>query len=178
MARIDHLDLISGLSEEDKAARLGFLTPATVQQFVCGFYYDDSRSHVVLIRKQKPAWQKGRLNGVGGKIEQGETPLEAMRREFAEEAGKNVTDWEPLATLHVPLIAPPRGGVVHFFRAFGDFNEIQSMTEERIAVRTIYLVLQDPTLMPNLRFLIMLGLDESGITKPVDLYDEGEQPGG
>jgi 8-oxo-dGTP pyrophosphatase MutT (NUDIX family) len=29
---------------------------------------------VLLIEKQKPAWQRGKLNGVGGKIEPGENP--------------------------------------------------------------------------------------------------------
>lgn len=54
--------------------------------YVLGFAFgkDDD---LLLIRKSKPEWQAGRLNGVGGKIEAGEVPGVAMRREFYEETG-------------------------------------------------------------------------------------------
>lgn len=42
-------------------------------------------SDVVLIRKARPEFQKGLLNGVGGKIEFGESAVQAMVREFFEE---------------------------------------------------------------------------------------------
>ena len=60
--------------------------------FVVGFLFDD-KGNVALIRKNRPAWQSGRLNGIGGQIEPGETPLEAMRREFKEEAGCDGLEW-------------------------------------------------------------------------------------
>jgi len=41
---------------------------------------------VLLILKEKPG-QKGRLNLVGGKVEEGETPEKAAHRELKEEAG-------------------------------------------------------------------------------------------
>ena len=44
-------------------------------------------AHVLLLRKAKPKWQEGFLNGVGGKIEVGETIAGAMAREFREETG-------------------------------------------------------------------------------------------
>ena len=37
---------------------------------------------VVLTHKNRPAWQAGKLNGVGGKIELLESPVAAMVREF------------------------------------------------------------------------------------------------
>jgi 8-oxo-dGTP pyrophosphatase MutT (NUDIX family) len=43
---------------------------------------------VALIRKAKPEWQAGKLNGVGGKIEEYDpSPVHAMTREFMEETG-------------------------------------------------------------------------------------------
>lgn len=42
---------------------------------------------VLLILKERPAWQKGRLNLVGGKVEPGEKPEEAAIRELQEESG-------------------------------------------------------------------------------------------
>lgn len=47
--------------------------------------------HVLLVNKQKPKWQKGLWNGVGGKVEDGETPVFAMPREFLEETGIKTT---------------------------------------------------------------------------------------
>ena len=56
-------------------------------RYVVGFAYSLDKSKVMLIRKQKPEWQKGCLNGIGGKIEPGEKPNEAMTRECREETG-------------------------------------------------------------------------------------------
>lgn len=58
-----------------------------MQLFVCGFCFDQERDRVVLIQKAQPDWQAGRLNGVGGKVESGESVAQAMTREFEEEAG-------------------------------------------------------------------------------------------
>jgi 8-oxo-dGTP diphosphatase len=54
--------------------------------YVVGFMFDGEMRRVALIRKEKPAWQRGKLNGIGGKVEDGETPEAAMAREFKEEA--------------------------------------------------------------------------------------------
>lgn len=52
--------------------------------YVLGFAFDDNK--VLLIRKTKPKWQAGRLNGVGGKVEAFDKDyLAAMVREFHEE---------------------------------------------------------------------------------------------
>ena len=56
-------------------------------EYVLGFMFNEAESKVLLVWKNRPAWQAGKLNGVGGKIEAGETPVQAMNREFAEETG-------------------------------------------------------------------------------------------
>lgn len=58
-------------------------------RYVCGFAFADvdQDRYVLLIEKLRPPWQKGYLNGLGGKIEGVETPEEAMAREFHEECG-------------------------------------------------------------------------------------------
>lgn len=56
------------------------------KQYVVGFLFVDV-SLVLLLRKRPgPYYVSGRWNGVGGKIEPGETPYEAMVREAREEA--------------------------------------------------------------------------------------------
>lgn len=64
--------------------------------YVLGFAMSRS-GHVLMIeKKQGPSFNIGKLNGLGGKIEPGETPQEAMAREFREECGLSTkpVDWQ------------------------------------------------------------------------------------
>jgi 8-oxo-dGTP diphosphatase len=143
---------------------------ADPQVYVCGFMFSADRSEVVLIRKAKPAWQIGKLNGVGGKVEPGEQPLSAMKREFAEETGLNHMPWEHFATLRGD------GFVVYFYETTADYHhEAQTMETEEVVIGRVDDFLADPALMPNLRVLIPLALDTSGIVKPVTLTDAVRQ---
>lgn len=58
-----------------------------MKEYVLGFMFTEDGKGVVLIQKKKPAWQHGRWNGIGGKIEERETPEKAIVREFEEETG-------------------------------------------------------------------------------------------
>lgn len=120
-------------------------------QYVAGFLFDETAETVVLIKKEKPEWQKGKLNGVGGKIEADETPLEAMRREFLEETGVDIQDWVQYCTLG--------GGdwAVYFFYAHGDVEAVQTMTEEEVSFYEVDFLDQYPTI-PNLQWLIPMAL--------------------
>lgn len=80
-----------------------------MQEYVAGFLFRQKGNgifqcegiiEVALIRKIKPEWQNGLLNGIGGKIEPGEYPLGAMIREFQEEAGLYILDWQHFATMN------------------------------------------------------------------------------
>lgn len=97
---------------------------------VCGFLFSPSGEKVVLIEKARPDWQKGKFNGVGGHIEAGETPLQAMRREFREEAGVDIQDWLNFVT----LTGTGEDWRVNFFSAYDDrASQVHSETEEKIA---------------------------------------------
>jgi len=67
--------------------------------YVLGFYFDKAREEVYLIEKLKPAWQKGKMNGIGGHVEVGETPHAAMVREMQEETGVEVPHWRHYTTM-------------------------------------------------------------------------------
>lgn len=71
------------------------------QGYVLGLVRD--RHHnLLLVRKEHPEWQAGKLNGVGGHIEAGETPVEAMDREWLEEVGvgeDGAPDWRLFAQI-------------------------------------------------------------------------------
>jgi ADP-ribose pyrophosphatase YjhB (NUDIX family) len=58
-----------------------------ITKYVCCFLFSHCGKYVYLIRKKRPNWQLGYLNGVGGKVEKGESCETAMIREIYEEAG-------------------------------------------------------------------------------------------
>lgn len=78
-----------------------------MKRYVLGFAFDSTRQHVLLIEKNRPEWQAGRLNGVGGKIEPEDrnSPREAMAREFFEETGLNppIDVWQIFAVMESPV---------------------------------------------------------------------------
>lgn len=136
-------------------------------RYVAGFLFSLDRSHVALVLKQKPAWQLGKLNAIGGKIEPGESAREAMNREFAEESGVSGIDWKGTAVLRGPDFQ------VSFFHAFDDqVWRVQTMETEEIEIHQVDELMCSPArMLPNLPALMAIALDESGIIKPVRLFD-------
>ena len=94
--------------------------------YVVGFVFEKNPVtavwEVLLIRKTRPSWQAGLLNGVGGKIELLEASSEAMVREFQEETGVRTTvdQWRNVTSIRIspelPFRAFPSPSYVHFFR--------------------------------------------------------------
>ena len=91
---------------------------------VAGCLFSHDGAQVLMVRKTHPAWMAGKLNGIGGQIEAGESPVEAMRREFAEEAGLLVPAWEHFLFLDFAA------GAVWFFRAFADRSVLAAARTE------------------------------------------------
>jgi 8-oxo-dGTP diphosphatase len=125
---------------------------------VAGFLINPRRSTVALIEKQKPEWQKGLLNGIGGKIEEGETPIEAMKREFLEETGATVDSWREFAHMN------HSGNEVHFFTAQSESVTIRSLTIEKVDWYNIDdIVTYQYRIINNLSWLIPLALDKDEV---------------
>lgn len=124
-----------------------------ITPYVLGFaFYRDSRK-VVLIRKIKPAWQCGKLNGVGGKIERGEHCNDAMAREFKEETGCDTfcTDWVKFTELHFS------DAIVYCFATSLPYHKrVATTTEEKILVCSVDDLPED--LLPNLAWLLPMAL--------------------
>lgn len=137
-------------------------------EYSAGLLFSEDRRWVALVEKQKPDWQRGKLNAIGGKIESGETPHDCMVREFAEEAGVQIDRWESVVVL------TGSNFVVYFFAAFSDLvHSTTTMEAERIVRRGCSDGhVHDGNLIPNLAVIIPIALDRSGIQKPVMLYDE------
>lgn len=122
-------------------------------KYVVGFMFSEDLSQVVLILKNRPKWQAGMLNGVGGKVEHNESYLQAMRREFKEETNLYVENWINFATIE---------GIdyqLECFTAVGDVSNIETMTDEPVIVVNVD-SLYSMTVIFNLRWLIPLALDK------------------
>jgi len=124
--------------------------------YVVGFFFDslEAPAKVALIRKNHPPWQQGLLNGIGGHVKNDETPLEAMRREFKEEAGCYCSEWEYALLLNAP------GILLYVFRASGSVDLLHSMTDELIEVCDLDGA-WDVQCVTNLRWIIPLLLDDT-----------------
>jgi 8-oxo-dGTP diphosphatase len=122
------------------------------REYVVGFMFDHIGEAVLLIRKNRPTWQAGKLNGIGGRIEAGETPDQAMCREFFEETGIEHQAWRRFCTLR-----DDRGWLVHFFYAVGDVLKAKSLTDEKLACCALALLHKSEAL-PNLQWLIPMAL--------------------
>jgi len=129
---------------------------STVTKFTAGFLLTNDLSWVALIEKQRPAYLKGKLNGIGGHMEPGETPLQCQIREFREETGMTVNDWTQFATLRIPGRAE-----INFFYAFAStFSNLKQMTDEKLVYRYLPELHGDnyAGCVPNLRYLLPMAL--------------------
>lgn len=106
------------------------------KEYVVGFMFDPDYENVVLIEKKRPVWQAGKLNGVGGKIEKGETPKQAMRREFYEETDVDYPKWIPFTTLEFD------DSILHCFKTDYDMmHYVKTNTDEFVGLFNVYTLL-------------------------------------
>lgn len=135
-------------------------------EYVVGFAFD-KHTNVALIKKNRPAWQKDHLNGIGGHIEPGETRLRAMEREFCEEAGLWVRSWTHFVTMEAPVWR------VFVFSALGvDLENVRSMTDEEVVLAPAHHL---PYIcLPNLHWLVPMALGNNDgddwVRKPTHIW--------
>jgi len=121
-------------------------------EYVVGFAFREDGERVILVRKQRPAWQKGALNGPGGHIENGESMHEAISREFKEEVG---IETNPYVWRHKVTIQGS-GWRVYFLSIelpHDTFYEAKTVTDERVSIISTR-ELNKFTMINNLRWLI------------------------
>lgn len=135
--------------------------------YVVGFLFGPREEQVALITKNKPQWQAGLLNGIGGKIEGGEYRENAMIREFQEETGVHVTGWRHFATLEL------EDGKVFCYESRQPVKELGSPTNERVSWEsTHHAICGELNTIPNLPWLVRMALDEDKVFATID-YKRG-----
>jgi 8-oxo-dGTP diphosphatase len=147
-----------------------------VSVYVAGFAFAPSFCRVLLVRKNRPAWQAGRLNAVGGKVEPGETPDAAMAREFVEETAIQAPlAWEPLLTLTTVPVGGHTPDTVHFYRGQVDADLLAAAvtappTDEPLELHDPVALPGD--VIPNLRWLVPLAGHTHDRYLPFDIAEE------
>lgn len=124
---------------------------------VLGFLFSEDMSRVALIEKKRPEWQKGKLNGIGGKAEANENPLFAITREFLEETGVEIaqSNWQPFCYL-----TGTNWIVDCFYTKSSKIDEIKTTTDEE--VKEIFVdELKEFDHLSNLDWLIPLAINHN-----------------
>ena len=104
------------------------------KRYTIGALFNPEMDLVLLIEKTKPEWQKGMLNLPGGHIEDGETAAECVRREFVEETGIDVDNWQ-----HIGRIDNAGNYYIEFFTAVLSEDQVaQTLTDEKVDWHEVY----------------------------------------
>lgn len=124
-------------------------------KYVLGFMFDLKLQHVALIEKNRPAWQAGKLNGVGGKVEPNETLEFAMVREFVEETGISTVPegWNHFAELH-----GPDWKVAVYCGQSDRIHQARATTDEKVVIAHV-MNIQEMHTIANVRWLVPMAQD-------------------
>ena len=116
----------------------------------------ENLNQTLLILKDRPEWQNGRLNLPGGKIEDGETPEDAAVRELKEETGY---DPHPLSTPRI--VGKMQDGKFTIFCIKIDVSSEEDPSPRETETEPVMWMnwsdaCSDSRLLPNLRVIVPL----------------------
>jgi len=142
-------------------------------KYVVGFPFSEDRRSILLVRKLRPEWQKGKLNGIGGKTEPDENPTQAMHRECFEETGLNL-EWKRYG-LMTGINNDGQYFECHIFYAYGDIFSYEQKEDEQLGIYC-----PDRTagygIVENLKWLIPFGTSNDGANFISVSYGVDEEP--
>jgi len=127
-------------------------------RYCVGFMFSEDWERVLLMRKLKPKWQEGLLNGIGGKVEENESPQFAMIRETIEETGiTSPAQWKQFC-----VIKGPSYELTCFYSQDENLQRARNMEAERLGIYETWRIrIQDEETVSNLPWLISLALDQA-----------------
>ncbi len=87
----------------------------------------------ILLAKKKRGFGEGKYNGVGGKLEKGEAPEEAMIRETQEEIGVTPTKYEKMGVVSfVEFYKGKKQNVIFHLYVASEWNGVPQESEEML----------------------------------------------
>ncbi len=119
-----------------------------------GFIFSPDFKRVLLIHKNRPANQAGKVNGIGGKCEGDEAFIDCMSREVREETGLNIPNQK---WTFVGDITAPHWEINIFATSIDKTATPTSVTDEQIKWYPVNNL--PPECISNLTWLIPLSLN-------------------
>lgn len=126
-----------------------------MKRYTLGLVFDKNGQNVALMLKNRPAWQAGAYNGIGGKVEPGESPAECMVREAEEEAGIQHACWTPFLVLGGEDVSGDLWKM-HVFKLFYDLDTIKQMEDQPIHIFPSGMLPEN--VMPNITWMVPMAL--------------------
>jgi 8-oxo-dGTP pyrophosphatase MutT (NUDIX family) len=128
------------------------------KRFVLTFLFDPTFTKVVLIRKNKPDWMAGKLNAVGGHVEEGEEFHDAAVREFVEETGLTIEIWQPFMRLFRPGDTEDTLRTLECYWAVSEnLGKVKSTTDELVGVFDVQSVLGRDDIVKDTKWILAAG---------------------
>lgn len=140
---------------------------AAKREFVLALLYTADQRRVVLMRRTRPAWQAGRVNGLGGALMAGELPHDGARREVREECGVDVAEWTEV------LVWEDAEYRMHVMRAVSELARgARTLEDQEVFLADVDAL--PANVIDNLRWLVPLALDaEVAMPIPVRSANSG-----
>ncbi|RTL01042.1 MAG: NUDIX domain-containing protein [Proteobacteria bacterium] len=110
-----------------------------MQKYVLAFLFNTKLNQVLLLKKNRgPEHLIGKWTGLGGKVEAGETPLSAIKREVKEESGLQIefNHSDHFATLF-------KNGIfeMHIYtKSISNLDEFQELEDEELGIAFVEFV--------------------------------------
>jgi 8-oxo-dGTP diphosphatase len=123
------------------------------EHYSLGFIFSGDK---VLLQKAKAPWMEHRWNGIGGHIEEDETPMQAMARETGEEIGiGKYCNWKHSITMLCP------GGTVFIFSTYiASYSVINFAKKREQEIRAFDIIDLPNYRMSNIDWMIGLCLEK------------------
>lgn len=137
-----------------------------MQEYVLGFVFDRIDPDLtLLIRKNRPEWVAGKLNGIGGKREEEEPIPYAMIRGASEEASINDAEWTYLGKIS------GKDFRIYMYRADVYLSGVQQMESEELVVRD-YRDIEPEEVVGNIMWLLPYAryFDREGGETTIDVW--------
>ncbi len=130
--------------------------------YVLGFAFSPD-DKVLLIKKapdRGPEDVRGKWNGIGGSVEEGETTRQAMAREFQEETGiiTNPDKWKSTVALAWPYCIVECFTILLLRTVIEGARQTTDEPVQLFQVRDL-----PPDVVPNLKWLVPLHMDCAGL---------------
>jgi len=117
-------------------------------------------------KRKKDSFGYGKINGIGGHIEQGEGPYEAIQREVFEETGLSISEFQLVAILTIDVGSNP-GVLLFVFKGDYEGGDITPSVEGDIKWMKKSDVLANPNIVKDLGLLLDITESHTKDSTPV-----------